>query len=359
MTATTEAPPAAPRRGPRVVVRGGRTHRTALAALAVAALLAAAGGAGLDPFLRGQVTLVLIYAVAISGLNLVNGYTGLISVGHSAFFGLGAYVTGVLVVRFDQDPLSTIPTAMALCFVVGLAVGIPALRLHGLYLATVTLALGIAFPEVVARLEGLTGGAAGLQIPRRLLAPPPWTGLTVGQKDLWIYWLSVVLLAVVLLAVHNLVTSRFGLAMRAVRDHEVAAAASGVDLARVKVLVFGLSGAVTGLGGCLFAMYIGSLSASGSFSLLQAIALLTGLVIGGSATRTGPLVGAFAVVFLPYWTSSIGAGQLASVLFGVVLIAIVFVMPEGIVGGLARLSRRVLVVRPAPPHPPSAPKDAP
>lgn len=295
-------------------------------------------GTRADIFLQGQLTLVIIYAIAIAGLNVLVGYTGMISVGHSAFLGIGAYVTGVLVVHMNLDPVSTFPLAMLLGLIVGVVVGMPALRIKGLYLATVTLALGIAFPEFIGRLEGLTGGAAGLRIPRALLLPPSWTGLGVADKSLWLYLVSVAVLVVVMIVLHLLVVSRYGLAMRAVRDNELAAASAGIDVGLLKVSVFGLSGAVTALGGSLFAMYIGSLSPTGSFSLHMAIVLITGLVVGGQGTTWGPLVGGFIVVYLPYWASSLGAGQLSAVIFGVVLIAIVFVMPEGIAGGLARLS---------------------
>jgi branched-chain amino acid transport system permease protein len=230
---------------------------------------------------------------------------------------------------------------------VGLIVGLPALRIRGLYLAMVTLAFGVAFPELVARFDTLTGGAEGLTIRRRMLTPPDWSGFTLSQKGQWLYWLAVAVLIIVMLIVHNLVRSRYGLAMIAARDNEIAAAASGINLAAVKTGAFGLSGALTGVGGSLFAIYLGSLVAEDSFTLLNAIALLTGLVIGGEATRFGPIIGAIAVVYIPYYTSDLGQGQSAAVLFGAALIVIMFIAPEGLTGGLFRLVRRVLVVVPA------------
>ena len=313
---------------------GALVTGVALAALAL-------WGTQVDLFLQGQLTLVMIYTIAIAGLNVLVGYTGLISVGHSAFLGIGAYVTGVMIVHLELDPLVTFPVAMLLGLAVGMVVGLPALRIKGLYLATVTLALGIAFPEIVGQFEEVTGGAAGLQISRTLLLPPVWSGLAVNQKSLWLYLVCLVVLVVVTVVLHLLVSSRYGLAMRAVRDNELAAASAGINVGLLKVSVFGLSGAVTSLGGCLFAMYIGSLSPTGSFSLHMAIVLITGLVVGGQGTRLGPLVGGVVVVYLPYYASNLGAGQLSAVIFGVVLIAIVFVMPEGIVGGLARLARHL------------------
>jgi branched-chain amino acid transport system permease protein len=149
--------------------------------------------------------------------------------------------------------------------------------------------------------------------------------------------------------------------MIATRDNEIAAAASGIRVAAVKTSVFGLSGAVTGLAGCLFAMYLAALSPDGSFTLLKSIEFITGLVIGGAATRIGPIVGAFAVVYIPYLTanlnpSNVSQGQLSGVLFGLALILIIFLMPDGLVGGISRLTGRIVRIRPVDPgKPPEAP----
>ena len=286
-------------------------------------------GAGFGPFNQGQITRVMIYASAIAGLNIATGYTGMVSVGHSAFFGLGAYTTAILVVKAGWQPVYTIPVAFVICFLVGLIVGLPALRIKGLYFAMVTLAFGVAFPEIIDTFDSLTGGSQGITIRRTMLRPPSWSGFTLAEKDKWLYWVSLVVLLVVMLIVHNIVRSRYGLAMTAVRDNEIAAAASGVNLAVVKTVSFGMSGALTGMGGCLFAMYLGSLVADDSFTLLAGIALLTGLVIGGQATRFGPIIGALAVVYIPYYTGDLGQGQAAAVIFGVILILLMFIAPGG------------------------------
>jgi len=353
---------------PYVITRGTWAHRVLILSVAALVVLAVLWASGLAQFRVAQLTSVFIYAIAISGLNLATGYTGLLSIGHSAFFGLGAYTTGVLVMKYNWDPLSTVVPAIILCFIVGFLIGLPALRIRGLYLALVTLAVGVAFPELVRRFDDLTGGARGLVIRRRLLNPPPWSGFSAGQRDAWLFWLSAVLLGIVLFGVHNLVRSRAGLAMIATRDNEIAAAASGIRVAVVKTSIFGLSGAVTGLAGCLFAMYLAALSPDGSFTLLKSIEFITGLVIGGAATRTGPVVGAFAVVYIPYFTanlnpSNVSQGQLSGVLFGLALILIIFLMPDGLVGGISRLSGRFVHVRPAAPSntptPPPAPAPVP
>jgi branched-chain amino acid transport system permease protein len=346
-TASVARPAGGGRRLPYVIERNSRAHCGLIAIGIVFVVAVIAWASGMGQFNQGQLTRVMIYAVAIAGLNIATGYTGLVSVGHSAFFGLGAYTTGVLVVRYGWHAEYTLPVAFVVCFVVGLVVGLPALRIRGLYLAMVTLAFGVAFPEVIARLGDLTGGAEGLTIRRRMLQPLDWSGFTLAQKGQWLFWIAVVVLILVMLVVHNIARGRYGLALMAARDNEIAAAASGVNLAAVKTGAFGLSGALTGVGGSLFAIYLGSLVANDSFTLLNAIALLTGLVVGGEATRFGPIVGAFAVVYIPYYTSDIGQGQFAAVLFGAALIAIVFVAPEGLTGGAFRIIRRVLTVVPA------------
>ncbi|MDX6741170.1 branched-chain amino acid ABC transporter permease [Actinocorallia sp. A-T 12471] len=354
MTTTSAKPPAPPAPAPAkggpvlTLVRGTAKHRAAVAAGPLLALVLLYLGSGLEPFRVGQLTSVLIFAIAISGLNLVTGYTGLLSIGHSAFFGLGAYTTGVMIVSYQVEPLLTLPVAAVLCFALGFVVGLPALRIRGLYLALVTLAVGVAFPELVKRFADLTGGAAGLVIRSRQLAPPEWTGLGAGQRYLWLYWVSAVVLILVIVLVRNLTRSRLGKAMVAVRDNELAAASSGVHIASVKTLAFGLSGAVTGLAGGLFAMYVGALSPDGSFTLLKSIELITGLFLGGAATLYGPVAGALAVVFIPYYTADLVSGHFSGILFGAVLIAIVFVMPEGIVGRLGRTGRRLVRIESPP-----------
>jgi branched-chain amino acid transport system permease protein len=343
---------------PVVIERGSAKYR-ALVSVGVVLLAAVIlWGSGLAPFEQGQVTRVIIFAIAIGGLNIATGYVGMLSVGHSAFFGLGAYTTGILVMSYGWEAWTTIPIAFALSFVVGLLIGLPALRIRGLYLAMVTLAFAVAFPELVAHFSDLTGGSGGLTIRRSELAPPAWSGFSLGEKDQWLYWLSVVVLAITVYATASLVRSRYGMAMTAVRENEIAASSSGVNIAVVKTTMFGLSGGVTGAAGSLFAMYMGSLFAEGSFTLLAGITLLIGLVIGGERTILGPLVGAIVVVYVPYITGELGAGQSASVLFAIVLLLVIFLAPTGAVGGLTTLVRKVLVVAPrSRPKDPTPPQD--
>ena len=298
---------------------------------------------------EGQLTQALIYASAIAGLNLATGYTGMLSIGHSAFFGIGAYTTGILVSEHNWEPLVTFLPALGICFVFGLIVGLPALRIRGINLALVTLALAVAFPEVIDRFPGVTGGTQGLNIPLLQLLPPKWTGISIADRFAYYYWIAAFLLALVLVVCANMTRGRTGLAMKAIRDRETAAAAVGVNPAWAKVLVFGVSAALTGVAGSVFAMYLGSLSADASFTLTLSITLVTGLVIGGVATVIGPIIGGLAVIFIPYWTENLRQGETEGLFFGVILIVLMFVMPDGLVGFAVRISRHVLSVDPQPP----------
>ena len=334
---------------PLVVQERSAAHRGLQAAGIVVLAALAVWASTANQFVLGQLTVALLYATAIAGLNLATGYTGQLSIGHSAFFGLGAYTTGILVASHNWNPLVTLIPAALLCFATGLLVGLPSLRIRGINLALVTLALAVAFPELVDRFPGFTGGQIGLDISVFQLLPPHWTGISVADRFQYYYWLSAGLLAIVLVLCATLTRSRAGLAMRAVRDRETAAAAMGVNLAWTKMATFGLSGAITGVAGGIFAIYLGSLSADSSFTLTLSITLITGLVIGGVATTLGPVIGGLAVYFVPYWTENLRQGEASELIFGVVLIALMFVMPEGLMGLAIRLSRRVLRVEPQPP----------
>jgi branched-chain amino acid transport system permease protein len=335
--------------GPVLVRERSAAHRSLQVAGIVFLALLAVYASTLNSFRLGQLTVALLYATAIAGLNLATGYTGQLSIGHSAFFGLGAYTTGILVASHNWNPLVTLIPAAVICFATGLLVGLPALRIRGINLALVTLALGVAFPELVDRFPGLTGGQIGLNINVFQLLPPHWTGISIANRFQYYYWLSAGLLAIVLVLCAALTRSRAGLAMKATRDRETAAAAFGVNLAWTKMVVFGLSGAITGVAGSIFAIYLGSLSADASFTLTLSIVLITGLVIGGVATTLGPVIGGLAVYFVPYWTENIRQGEASELIFGVILIVLMFVMPEGLMGLITRLSRRVLRIEPQPP----------
>ncbi|MGD9792904.1 MAG: branched-chain amino acid ABC transporter permease [Acidimicrobiia bacterium] len=335
---------------PVVIDKGSATHRVLIAlgcvVLAVALWFAPTQ---LPGFRLDQVTLALIFALAIMGLNLLTGFTGQISLGHSAFFGLGAYTSGVLIDSHDWGYARTFPISIGLCFVVGVVSGLPALRIKGLYLALVTLSIAVVFPTILRRYDSITGGSSGLNVSRRAIRPPDWSNISSDDSEIWNYWLVVGVGAICFLLVRNLLRTRTGRAIIAVRDNEVAAATVGVNAAVFKTIVYGLSAALAGLAGSLYCIQTRALSPQ-SFELTLAIQLLTGMVLGGVATLAGPIIGGFMVVFVPYYVSDaaqrLERPQLSNVIFGVLLIVFMFVAPGGLVGLWRKLTAKLLRIVP-------------
>ncbi|WP_300400483.1 branched-chain amino acid ABC transporter permease [Nocardioides sp.] len=301
-----------------------------------------------ETFRLSQITGALILAIAVVGLNLLSGFAGQISLGHAAFFGIGAYTTGVMTVTYDYGVVTSIVAGMALCFVVGVVVGLPALRVQGMYLALVTLAVGVLLPSLIRRFDDLTGGSSGL-FGMTFDAPE---GITyfVGRagQTVWLYYVTVVALLLSCLVVWNLMTGRVGRAVITLRDNEAAATVMGVNRAFVRTVVFGISAAIAGLAGSLFAVNSGVLTPE-TVSLLLTINLLVAMVLGGSGSFWGPVFGAFIIYFVPVWTSDLSQGPISGVIFGALVIALVFVLPGGLAGGLTSLLRRLVIVVPQPP----------
>jgi branched-chain amino acid transport system permease protein len=296
---------------------------------------------------------VLIYAIAIMGLNVLVGYSGQISLGHGAFMAMGAYASAILVHRYHVDYLATIPVAGLLTGLVGFLFGIPALRLSALYLALATFALAVVTPSLIKRPAAFTGGTEGIV----LLPPEPPFGLQITSEQ-WLYYLSLGIAAVLFWLAWNLLRHRPGRAMRAIRDREVAAAASGINIAGYKTLAFGISAFYGGIAGALYGIATGFVSPD-TFPVGLSIVLLVGAVIGGLASIPGPLIGGVFAFFLPIisqqwvpnqpWipaaiaTAVEKAGPAVS--YGALLILIMIFAPRGIVGliasGYAGLRRRL------------------
>ncbi len=283
-------------------------------------------------FVTFQLTLVMVYALAILGLNLLTGFNGQFSLGHSAFYGIGAYTTAILMDRWDIPYFWTLPAAGGVCFLFGFLFGLPALRLQGLYLALATFALAIAMPQILkfGPLESLTGGVQGIVI----LKPDPPFGLPI-DADQWLYYFTLAVLLVMFAAASNLVRSRTGRAIMAIRDHPIAAAAMGINTALYKSLTFGVSALYTGVAGALGAIAI-QFVAPDSFTFLLSVSLLVGLVVGGVGSIPGCLVGGLFVLFVPNLSEAVSTG-LAGAIYGVILLLVIFVMPSG-AAGFARLA---------------------
>ena len=296
--------------------------------------------------------------MAILGLNLVTGFAGAISLGHSVFVGIGAYTTMILVVDHDWSYFATMPVAFALCFVVGVLVGLPALRTGGFYLAMITLGLATIFPAIVLKYGTLTGGTTG-KFAHDKLMPPDWTPWDVRDRagpPTYRYFVILAIAALMFLLARNLVHSRVGRALIAQRDNQTSAATSGVNLAAYKTLIFGMSAAFAGIAGSLL-MIEQPQATETVFGVNLAIYLFVGLVLGGVGAISGAIPGAILFVFVPYYTAqwstnfSFLEGRLvapADLLYGVLLLAVVFVMPGGIVDGIRRLRTRVVRIRPNP-----------
>jgi branched-chain amino acid transport system permease protein len=291
----------------------------------------------------------LYIAIAAMGLNLLTGFNGQVSIGHGAFFGVGAFTTAILMVDYGWTFEATILVAAALTGLVGVAVGFPALRVRGLYLALITLGLAVLFPRLTQKYVDGTGGVALLRPSRNELS----SLLTFLDDDQWAYFVCLLAVVVLGLLSWNLVRSRVGRALVAVRDQEIAATTVGVNLAATKVMTFAISAAYAGIAGSLSVMV--DRLADGTNPILyfqRSIEFLVAVVIGGTATILGPIVGAFLLVILRRNTEDLIEGKevLAPALNGAALIAIVFVLPDGVVGGLRRLLTR-LGRRSTPPAP--------
>lgn len=318
------------------VTAGSRAHRALRAGtVAAGALAAVAVPFNATPALNGQLTLALAYAVAAAGLGLLVGYGGRISLGHGAFFAVGAYAAAALLAKTDLPYLLALPVAAAAGFLLGLAFGLPALRLRGIYLALVTLALAVAAPPVIKRAEPLTGGVSGLAVPA-----PPVPGWLPVDADQWLYLLCLAVTAVMLVLAVNLTRGALGRTLLAIRDGEVAARTAGIDVARTTALLFACAGAFAAVGGALFAYALGFVAPE-SFTLLLSFTLLSAVVVGGLGTVAGAVLGALFVVFVPQYAGDVNQA-LTGVVYGATLIAVVYLLPGGAAGLLRRL-RRFLV----------------
>ena len=242
-----------------------------------------------------QFNLVLVYAIALLGLNLLTGYNGQISLGHGAFYAIGAYCAAILMDKYGMPYWATLPVAGAVCLLAGFLFGLPALRLEGLYLALATFALGVSLPALLKyhHLEKWTGGVQGIVIAK----PDPPFGLPINA-DQWLYYFTLAVAIVMFLLAWNLLRGRVGRALVAIRDNHVAAEAMGVNNAIYKSLAFGVSAMYTGVAGALGAIAI-QYVAPDSFNIFLSLVFLIGIVIGGLASISGAIYGALFIQFVP------------------------------------------------------------
>lgn len=308
------------------MTRGWR-RAVLIAAIAIACLLPLL----LKNFTVFQLTQVMIYAIAILGLNLLTGFNGQFSLGHSAFYALGAYAAAILMDRFGMPYALTLPAAGLVCLAAGFLFGLPAVRLEGLYLALATFALAVATPQLLklTLISRWTGGVQGIVLDK----PDPPFGLPLSQ-DQWLYYFTLGVLLLLFLAASRLVASRSGRAFMAIRDNPLAARAMGIDVALVKASAFAVSAAYTGVAGALGAIVV-QFVAPDSFTFFLSVGLLVGMVVGGVGSIPGAIAGGVFVMFVPNLAEQVSKG-LAGAVYGVILILVVYVMPTG-AAGFARL----------------------
>jgi branched-chain amino acid transport system permease protein len=305
------------------------TLGVAAAALAVALVLPFT----LTNFRLFQFTQVFIYAIALLGLNILTGFNGQISLGHGAFYAVGAYTTAIMIDQWQVPYGWTIPAAGVVCLVAGFLFGIPALRLEGLYLALATFALALAVPQILKYFEHWTGGSQGIVLSK---PSAPW-GLALNP-DQWLYLLTLAVLVVLFALAANLLRGRTGRAIVAIRDNAIAAQSMGVNTALYKSLTFGVSAAYTGVAGALSALAIAYV-APDSFDVFRSITFLVGIVIGGLASISGAIFGALFIQFVPNWAQDISKAAPWAI-YGVFLIGFMYAMPRGIAGAVRMVAVR-------------------
>jgi branched-chain amino acid transport system permease protein len=271
-----------------------------------------------------QLTTIVIYAIAILSLNILTGASGQVSLGHSAFFAVGAYACGIMMEHANIPYPIAIPIAGLICFVVGFLFGFPALRLKGVYLALATFALAVAAPPLfkLGTFEHWTGGVQGLLVTK----PDAPFGLNISQ-DRFVYYLTLTIAIIIYLLSVNLLKSRSGRALMAIRDNEIAASSMGVDLALYKTLAFGISAGFTGIAGALGAITVAYV-APDAYTFNFAITQFLGRVIGGVGWLPGSLAGAAFIVLVPNVAEGISKG-LSYAVFGVFIFAVIFLLPNG------------------------------
>ena len=320
-----------------------RSLSRTLGAALVLAVLVVILSIKLNTFRDYQIAEIAIYVTAVSGLTVLTGLSGQISLGHGAFMAIGAYTTALLLMHLGWPFVTTLAVAAVVTAVAGAIVGVAAARLHGPYLAGATLLLGVALPFLPFVYPGALGGDQGLNV---VYTTPGFLGVNFPLTR-WQAWVcsAVALCTLVLLA--NLSRSRVGRNWRALRDDEVAAALAGVNVARARVLAFVISATCAGMAGALLAI-ITELVAPGAFSITLSIALLTGAVIGGLGTLPGAIWGSLVIVLVPTYATDVAtshglsstvASNIPVAAYGVVLILVMLIFPQGIQGGVQWLLR--------------------
>ncbi|KAB2851781.1 MAG: branched-chain amino acid ABC transporter permease [Hyphomicrobiaceae bacterium] len=344
-TTTTTTTPGAASASSRIGLGKSRWLWLAIAFLALLPVIGGKTGL-ISNFTFLQLSLMIVYSIAVLGLILLTGFNGQISLGHGAFFAVGAYTAAILIDRANWPFWATLPMAAITCFIAGYLFGLPALRLEGHYLALATFALAVAVPQILKyrHFEPYTNGVQGINI----FKPDPPFGLPLSADQ----YMYLVVLAVAILMfwiAGNLLDSRTGRALRAIRDQPLAADTMGINTSHYKAVTFGISAIYTGVAGALHAIIFEFVSPD-SFRFELSIAILVGAVVGGIASLPGAVIGGVFVQVIEKYADALTKKLSAAVhlplelepwtIYGLALIVLMYTMPMGIAGGLILLWKR-------------------
>lgn len=340
-SARTEPPPVKASAGPGLASALARHRKVLVWLLAIPVLLLLMlVSARAELFYGNLIVITMMFAALATAWNIVGGFAGQLSLGHAAFFGIGAYASSILYVEHGISPWFGMVVGMLLGAVAALLVGVPTFRLHGPYFALATLALGVIMLNLSVNLRSLTGGEGGLSVPFE----PGWANMTF--TDRWPYALIIGVYLLLCLGVNQAVaSSRLGYQLAAVREDQEAARALGVNASRVKLLAGTLSGLLAGGVGAIYAQYILFINPSSVFGIDVSIQIIVLAVVGGTGVVLGPLLGAIILVPASQFILRDFGGSLPGVhtlLYGIVVIIVVLFAPRGVHGvlksGAARLS---------------------
>ena len=312
-------------------------HRTGLMVTGLAVLLALTPLYVTNPFSLSLFNIIGLYVIVVLGLNLFTGYAGQISLGHAAFFGLGAYGSAVLTATYQLPPWPTMLLVAGAVALVALVIGVPTLRLHGHYLAMATLGFNYAVHIIFVQWDEVTGGPSGLSgIPALTLG-----GLSFNT-DLKFYYLVWAFALIALTLCLNLVRTGVGRGLAALAQDEVAASCLGVDVRRDKVRVFVLSAVFASVAGSLYAHYFGHVNPD-TFSIFKSLDLVIMVVVGGLGSIWGTLFGVSFIVILPYVLEPLE--QYFDIIHGLILVLILLFLPQGFITGIWDMVRTYLARR--------------
>jgi branched-chain amino acid transport system permease protein len=304
-----------------------RSVSLGVAASGGAAVLLALLPFALSGYNQVQASRIALYFIAILGLNIVTGYAGQISIGHGAFMAIGGYTTAIMSHDHGTNLLLTLPLAFAVAFCFGVALGLPASRLSGVYLALATLAFAVSIPQLILKFSHFTGARNGISANESV-------------SYLWLYGVSWPCAALALIGAWLLLRGRIGRAFRAIRDSEVAAASSGISLVLYKTFAFGVSAGFAGVAGSLFVLVTNGFAQPDEFSVQLSLYILIGAAVAGLGSLWGIIVGAAFVALVPTVSQSAPLiGELHEhndVAFGIVVILVMLLLPTGVAGLLRR-----------------------